>query len=440
VIHGGEFSTRGHAAYGTLTPVDKPGTALQPFELFVGLRYTRAKRRNHFISFISLISMLGIGLGVMALIVVLSVMNGFQKEIRARILGITPHLQVLGSDTLEDWQQTLELVAAQPGVRAAAPFVSGQGMLSQGERVQGVMVRGILPESEQRLIALGDKMKQARLDDLQAGRYNIVLGTDLARALGAHVGDTLLLITPQGQYTPVGMLPRLKQFHVSGIFEIGMSPYDNALALIHLGDAQKLYRTGEGVSGISGSVLQLDEAPQIARALEGKLPADRWVTDWTRQNASYFAVVAMEKKMMFIILSLIVLVAAFNIVSTLVMAVTDKQADIAILRTLGASPASIMRIFMVQGVLIGLVGMLLGVLGGVLIALNIGTLVPIIEDLFGVQFLAKEFYYISELPSDLQGCDVSVVAGMSFLISLLATLYPSWRAAKVQPAEALRYE
>jgi lipoprotein-releasing system permease protein len=413
---------------------------LQPFELLVGLRYTRAKRRNHFISFISLISMLGIGLGVLALIVVLSVMNGFQKEIRARILGITPHLQVLGSDPLQDWQQTLELVAAQPGVRAAAPYVSGQGMLSQGERVQGVMVRGILPESEQQLIALGDKMQQGTLDSLQPGAYNIVLGSDLARSLGAHVNDSLLLITPQGQYTPAGMLPRLKQFHVSGIFEIGMSPYDNALALIHLGDAQKLYRTGNSVSGISGSVLQLDEAPQIAHALEGRLPADRWVTDWTRQNASYFAVVAMEKRMMFIILSLIVLVAAFNIVSTLVMAVTDKQADIAILRTLGASPASIMRIFMLQGMLIGLVGMVAGVLGGVLIAANIDTLVPFIEDLFGVQFLAKEFYYISELPSDLQVGDVAVVAGMSFLISLLATLYPSWRAANVQPAEALRYE
>ena len=411
-----------------------------PYELLIGLRYTRAKRRNHFISFISLISMLGIGLGVMALIVVLSVMNGFQKEIRARILGITPHLQVIGSEGIANWQSTLDSVAAHPGVRAAAPYVTGQGMLSQGERVQGVMVRGILPDAEQELIALDDKMKHGTLNTLQSGEFNIVLGVDLARSLGARVGDPLLLITPQGQFTPAGMLPRLKQFKVSGIFEIGMSPYDNALALIHLGDAQKLYRTGNSVSGISGSVLQLDEAPQIARALEGQLPSDRWVTDWTRQNASYFAVVAMEKRMMFIILSLIVLVAAFNIVSTLVMAVTDKQADIAILRTLGASPASIMRIFMLQGMLIGLVGMVAGVLGGVLIAANIDTLVPFIEDLFGVQFLAKEFYYISELPSDLQVGDVAVVAGMSFLISLAATLYPSWRAAKVQPAEALRYE
>ncbi|MDD5058226.1 MAG: lipoprotein-releasing ABC transporter permease subunit [Sideroxydans sp.] len=414
---------------------------MQPYELFIGLRYTRAKRRNHFISFISLISMLGIGLGVMALIVVLSVMNGFQKEIRARILGVTPHLQIMSEGgQLGDWQRVVDIVAAQPEVRAAAPYVNGQGMVSLGENVQGVMVRGILPEAEQKLTALGDKMKRGALGDLRAGEFNVVLGVDLARSLGAHLGDSVLLITPQGQITPAGMLPRLKQFHVVGIFEIGMAPYDNSLALIHLQDAQKLYRMGDSVSGISGSLHNLDLAPQVAYELDGKLPRDTYATDWTRQNANYFSVVAMEKKMMFIILSLIVLVAAFNIVSTLVMAVTDKQADIAILRTLGASPKSIMQIFMVQGMLIGLIGMGLGVLGGIVLALNIGTIVPFIEHLFGVQFLSKEFYYISELPSDLQKADVLVVAGMSFFISLIATLYPSWRASKVQPAEALRYE
>lgn len=414
---------------------------MQPYELFIGLRYTRAKRRNHFISFISMISMLGIGLGVMALIVVLSVMNGFQKEIRARILGVTPHLQISSeSGQLNDWQHVLDIVAKDPEVRAAAPYVNGQGMVSLNESVQGVMVRGILPEAEQRLTALGDKMKHGALNDLRAGEFNIILGVDLARSLGAHIGDSVLLITPQGQITPAGMIPRLKQFHVVGIFEIGMAPYDNALALIHLEDAQKLYRMGGSVSGISGSLNNLDLAPRVAFELEGKLPQDTYATDWTRQNANYFSVVAMEKKMMFIILSLIVLVAAFNIVSTLVMAVTDKQADIAILRTLGASPRSIMKIFMVQGMLIGLIGMGLGVIGGVLLALNIGTIVPFIEHLFGVQFLSKEFYYISELPSDLQKGDVFVVAGMSFLISLFATIYPSWRASKVQPAEALRYE
>jgi lipoprotein-releasing system permease protein len=377
----------------------------------------------------------------MALIVVLSVMNGFQKEIRARILGVTPHLQVSSdSGQLSGWRRALDIVAKDPAVRAAAPYVSGQGMLSLNDSVQGVMVRGILPDAEQKLTALGDKMKRGALDDLRAGEFNIVLGVDLARSLGAHVGDSVLLITPQGQITPAGMLPRLKRFRVAGIFEIGMAPYDNALALIHLQDAQKLYRMGDTVSGISGSLYNLDLAPKVAYELEDKFPNGTYVSDWTRQNANYFAVVAMEKKMMFIILSLIVLVAAFNIVSTLVMAVTDKQADIAILRTLGASPRSIMQIFMVQGMLIGLIGMGLGVIGGVLLALNIGTIVPFIEHLFGVQFLAKEFYYISELPSDLQKGDVIVVASMSFFISLFATLYPSWRAAQTQPAEALRYE
>ncbi len=414
---------------------------MRPYELFIGLRYTRAKRRNHFISFISLISMLGIALGVAALIIVLSVMNGFQKEIRARILGVTPHLQISSENAqMRDWQPVLNTVAADPDVSAAAPFVNGQGMVSMGDSVQGVMVRGILPEAENRLTGLSDKMKAGSLMDLRPGEFGIVLGSDLARALGALVGDKVLLITPQGQVTPAGMLPRLKQFRVVGIFEVGMSPYDNTLALIHLNDAQKLYRMGEAVSGISARLKDLDRAPLVAARLERQLPPDLYATDWTRQNANYFRAVQMEKKMMFIILSLIVAVAAFNIVSTLVMAVTDKQADIAILRTLGASPRSIMKIFMVQGIVIGLVGMLIGVIGGILIAVNIGTIVPFIEHLFGVQFLAKDVYYISELPSDLHQSDVVTVAGFSFLISLVATLYPSWRAAQTQPAEALRYE
>ncbi|MGC2457775.1 MAG: lipoprotein-releasing ABC transporter permease subunit [Gallionellaceae bacterium] len=416
-------------------------TTLLPYELLIGLRYTRAKRRNHFISFISLISMLGIALGVAALIIVLSVMNGFQKEIRARILGVTPHIQISTENgVMPDWQAILNLVSHYPKVSAAAPFVNGQGMLSMNDNVQGVMVRGILPDAENRLIGLSDKMKAGSLQALRPDEFGIVLGSDLARALGAHLNDKVLLITPQGQITPAGMMPRLKQFRVVGIFEIGMAPYDNALALIHLNDAQKLFRMATAVSGISAQLNNLDLAPQVASELEELLPKDVYATDWTRQNANYFSVVAMEKKMMFIILSLIVLVAAFNIVSTLVMVVTDKQADIAILRTLGASPGSIMKIFMVQGVLIGLIGMLLGVTTGMLISLNISTVVPFIEHLFGVHFLSKEFYYINELPSDLQHSDVLMVASFSFLISLLATLYPSWRASKTQPAEALRYE
>jgi lipoprotein-releasing system permease protein len=414
---------------------------LSPYELFIGLRYTRAKKRNHFISFISMISMLGIALGVAALIIVLSVMNGFQKEIRARILGVTPHLQVASaSGAIPDWQPIEKIVATHPKVQAAAPFISGQGMLSQNENVQGVMVRGILPEAEDRLTQLSDKMKTGQLSNLRAGEFGIVLGVDLARSLGARVGESILLITPQGQITPAGMVPRLKQFHVVGIFEIGMSPYDNALALIHLTDAQKLYRMGESVSGISARLEDLDQARRVAAELETNMPNDLYTSDWTRQNANYFSAVQMEKKMMFIILSLIVAVAAFNIVSTLVMAVTDKQADIAILRTLGASPLSIMKIFMVQGVVIGITGLLIGVVSGILIAVNIGTIVPFIEGLFGVQFLDKGVYFISELPSDLQRGDVIVVSVFSFVISIIATIYPSWRAAQTQPAEALRYE
>jgi lipoprotein-releasing system permease protein len=415
---------------------------LRPYELFIGLRYTRAKRRNHFISFISLISMLGMALGVAALITVLSVMNGFQKEIRTRILGVAPHLQISGTDDnrLADWQPILKLVAKHPQVAAAAPYVEGQGMVSQGDSVQGVMMRGILPQEENRVIGLADKMKAGSLQDLHAGGFGIVLGSDLARALAAHLGDKVLLIAPRGQITPAGMMPRLKQFRVVGIFEIGMAPYDNALALIHLNDAQKLYQMGSAVSGISARLKDLDLAPRVARELEQILPQDTYVTDWTRQHTNYFRAVQIEKRMMFIILSLIVAVAAFNIVSTLVMAVTDKQADIAILRTLGASPSSIMKIFIVQGAMIGVIGTLLGVGGGIMLALNIDTLVPFIERLIGTHFLAKDVYYISELPSDLHHSDVVVVGGFSFLISLLATLYPSWRASKTQPAEALRYE
>ncbi len=385
--------------------------------------------------------MLGMALGVCALIVVLSVMNGFQKEIRTRILGIAPHLQINAeSNDLVDWQPTLQVIKSHPQVVAAAPFINGQGMVSFDQNVQGVMVRGILPQDEKRVTDISNKMKSGSLNDLQADGFGIALGSDLARSLGAHVGDKVLLISPQGQVTPAGMMPRLKQFHVAAIFEVGMTPYDNALALIHLSDAQRLYRMDGTVSGISARLHDLDLAPQVGAEIGRSLPRNTYVSDWTRQHANYFRAVQIEKKMMFIILSLIVAVAAFNIVSTMVMAVTDKRADIAILRTLGATPASIMRIFIVQGVIIGLVGSVLGVAGGILLTLNIDTVVPFIEKLVGMHFLSKEVYFITELPSDLQCNDVLIVAGFSFLISLLATIYPSWRASKVQPAEALRYE
>jgi len=415
--------------------------ALQPFELLVGLRYVRAKRRNHFISFISLISMLGMALGVMALIVVLSVMNGFQKEIRERMLGATPHLEVVADGgRLFDWQPVLQTVSQQPQIAAAAPYIQGQGMLSFGQSVQGVMVRGILPKQESRITALTEKMKSGALNDLHAGEFGIVIGKDLARALGVKLDDKILLIAPQGQITPAGMLPRLKQFRVAGIFEIGMAPYDSSLALIHLGDAQKLLQLGDAVTGISARLNDVEQAPLASLELQALLPAGLYASDWTQQNSNYFRAVQMEKRMMFIILSLIVAVAAFNIVSTLVMAVTDKQADIAILRTLGAAPRSIMRIFMVQGVIIGLIGTLLGVTGGMLLASNIGAVIGFIEHLFGIQFLAKDVYYISDFPSDLRYGEVALVGSIAFLTSLLATLYPSWRAAQTQPAEALRYE
>ena len=414
---------------------------MQPYELFIGLRYTRAKRRNHFISFISLISMLGMALGVMALIVVLSVMNGFQKEIRARMLGASPHLEVVADGgRLHDWQAVLDEVARHPQVSAAAPYVAGQGMLSFGESVQGVMVRGIDPQRETAITGLSGKMKVGTLDNLRGGEFSIVIGADLARARGVKINDRVMLIAPQGMVTPAGMMPRLKQFRVAGIFEVGMAPYDSSLALIHMGDAQKLFQLGDAVTGISAKLRDIDLAPRVARELQDRLPPELYANDWTHQNVNYFRAVQMEKKMMTIILSLIVAVAAFNIVSTLVMAVTDKQADIAILRTLGASPRSIMKIFIVQGVVIGVIGTLLGCLGGIALALNLDVVVPFIERLLGVQFLAKDVYYITELPSDLRYHEVALVASMSFLISLLATLYPSWRASKTQPAEALRYE
>jgi len=412
-----------------------------PYELFIGLRYTRAKRRNHFISFISLTSMLGIALGVAALITVLSVMNGFQNELRTRILGAASHVQISGmGDVLADWRSVAELAASNPRVIAAAPYINAQGMLTFDGAVRGSVIRGVLPEREDRVVEIGRHMKAGTLAALKPGEFGIALGSELARSLAVIVGDKLTLIAPQGQVTPAGIVPRLKQFRVVGIFEMGMFEYDSTLALIHLEDAQKLYRMEDKVSGVRLKLHDMFESRQVAMALLPKLGADAYISDWTRSHANFFRAVQMEKNVMFIILLLIVAVAAFNIVSTLVMAVTDKQPDIAILRTLGAAPSGIMAVFIVQGALIGIIGTLMGVCGGVLLALNIDVVVPFIEGLFGVHFLAKDIYYISELPSDLHGSDVLLIAVVSFVLSLLATLYPSWRASRVNPAEALRYE
>lgn len=415
---------------------------MQPYELFVGLRYTRAKRRNHFISFISAISLLGITLGMTALITVLSVMNGFQKEVRDRILSAASHIQVSGPDNvLANWQKLAAEAQQNKSVKASAPFVSGQGLLLNGDVSRPVMVRGILPDQEPKVADIDKQIKAGALESLKPGEFGVLLGSDLARALRAGVGDKVLLITPQGQVTPAGLVPRLRQFTLVGIFEVGHYEYDSGLALIHLTDAQKLYRLDE--DKVSGVRLKLDDlmaAPRVSAELARSLTADAYITDWTRQNANYFRAVQIEKRMMFIILTLIIAVAAFNIVSTLVMVVTEKQSDIAILRTLGAPPSSIMKIFMVQGAWIGIFGTLLGLAGGILLALNIGNVVKLVERVLSIRILSPEIYFISDFPSDLQLPDVMVIAIVSFLLTLLATLYPSYRASRTKPAEALRYE
>ena len=414
-----------------------------PYELFIGLRYTRAKRKNHFISFISLTSMIGIALGVAALIVVLSVMNGFQSELRTRILGVASHIEITGANNqLGEWQILEKQVKADPQVIASAPYVMAQGMLSYGQAVQGVLVRGVLPGYEDKVADLGKNMKAGKLSDLRAGEYGVVLGADLAQLLGVSLGEKVVLMAPQGQFTPTGVVPRIKQFRVVGLFQIGMYEYDAGLALIHMDDAAKLYRMGDNVSGLRLKLNDLFDAPAEANKLSMNLnPSGAYyVTDWTQQHANFFKAVQLEKKVMFIILTLIVAVAAFNIVSTLVMAVTDKRADIAIMRTFGASPRSIMGIFIVQGALIGMIGTFIGAVVGVIIALNIDTIIPFIEHLFKVQFLAKDVYYISDLPSKLEWNDVITIIVMSFILSLLATLYPSYKASTLNPAEALRYE
>ena len=411
------------------------------YEFLVGLRYTRAKRRNHFISFISATSMAGIVLGVAALIVVLSVMNGFQKELRARILGVASHVQISGADSrLADWRGLAQKVAGEPHVVASAPFVDAQGMLSAGEAVRGSLVRGIVPELENRVAEIGLHMRAGSLASLRPGGFGIVLGSELARALRVLVNDKIALIAPQGLVTPAGVLPRLKQFTVVGIFEVGMYEYDSGLALVNLEDAQKLYQMGDAVSGLRLRLDDLFLARSVSRELMVRLDRDLYATDWTRSHANFFRAVEIEKRVMFTILTLIVAVAAFNIVSTLVMLVTDKQADIAILRTVGASPGSIVQIFMIQGALIGVIGTLAGLVLGVLLAFNVDTVVPFIEHLLGFKFLAKDVYYISDLPSDVQLGDVATIGAVSLVLSFLATLYPSWRASRVNPAEALRYE
>ncbi|MFM8502176.1 MAG: lipoprotein-releasing ABC transporter permease subunit, partial [Fluviibacter sp.] len=386
-----------------------------PFQLLIGLRYVRSRRQigqdNRFISFISSLSMVGIALGVAALIVVLSVMNGFQKELRSRILGVTSHIEVVGMDgALIDWQRVAAQARQVPQVLAAAPYVQGQVMLNglnreagdgpvmPGSGVRGAILRGIDPKLEDTVADFSTHMKYGSLDTLQPGAFKIVLGSDLARALGVVVGDRVTVIAPEGVVTPAGVIPRIKSFEVGGVFDFGMFEYDSGLALIDLKDAQVLFRLGQTVTGVRLKVDDPFKAPQIARSIAPVLDEPAYLIDWSRKHANFFRAVQIEKRMMFLILFLIVAVAAFNIVSTLVMAVTDKRGDIAILRTLGASRGSIAMIFMVQGALIGLIGLGLGVAGGVALALNIDTVVPAIERLFGIHFLSREVYFISDLP------------------------------------------
>ncbi|HQX66215.1 MAG TPA: lipoprotein-releasing ABC transporter permease subunit [Dokdonella sp.] len=411
----------------------------RPLEFFIGLRYTRAKRRNHFISFISLVSILGIAVGVTALITVISVMNGFDKELKDRILGMVAHATVEGVDeSVREWPEALRRAEANPHVLGAAPYVEREAML-QGERVSGAIVRGVLPDYEPKVSEIDRKMVEGSLQDLNPGSFHIILGRELAMKLGVGVGDFTTVITPEVSTSPVGVQPRFKRFKVSGIFEVGMQEYDGALAVVAMQDAETLYR----LDGPTGIRLRLDDmfrAYSVARDLSGQLGQAYRVSDWMQGHSNFFKAIAMEKKVMFLILSLIVAVAAFNLVSTLVMLVTDKQADIAILRTLGQTPRSIMGVFMVQGVLVGTLGIVLGVGFGVLLSLNLSALVHWIERTFHVTFLSADVYYISELPSDLQWSDVGWITLTAFLFCIFATLYPAWRAARIQPAAALRHE
>jgi lipoprotein-releasing system permease protein len=414
-----------------------------PYEWLVGLRYTRAGKRssrNSFISFISLISVSGIALGVAALIVVLSVMNGFQKEVTDRMLSVLAHIEVFdASGGMPNWREAEQEAFRNPAVRGAAPFVETQGLLVRDDLMKPAAIRGILPEEEHKVSDVGRQVRQGSLQNLRPGEFNIVLGYVLARSLGVGIGDKVNMMLAQAQTTPAGMVPRTRSFTVVGVFEAGHYEFDSAMAFVHLQDAERMERLS-APNGLRLRIKDMHQAPLVAAELKKSMSGDLVMRDWSKLNANWFAAVQTEKRMMFIILTLIIAVAAFNLVSTLVMTVTDKQADIAILRTLGSSPRSIMKIFMIQGALVGIMGTLAGVGLGVLVAMNIDVIVPFIERVLGVQFLSKDIYLISEIPSDMRWPDVFKIGGVSVLLAFVATLYPSWSASRVKPAEALRYE
>jgi lipoprotein-releasing system permease protein len=411
------------------------------YEWFVGSRYLRSGHRNRFISFIALISMLGLALGVAVLIVVLSVMNGFELELRQRILSMTSHATLMGLEgRLDDWQRIRARALENPSVVAAAPYVEDQGMLVNGEHVSGAQIRGIVPAEEESVGSLGSRMTSGRLEDLVTGSYRVVLGSALAEELDLRVGDSVVLVVAKGNATPVGVVPRMRRFTVSGIFAAGMYEFDRGLALISMGDAAKLYRLGDGVTGVRMKLEDLFRAPAVVRDVAVALGGGYYVCDWTRRHANFFRSIELTKSIMFFILLLVVAVAAFNIVSTLVMVVREKQSDIAILRTMGSTPRSVLGIFIVQGAVIGLLGTLAGIALGVLISANLETLVHGLERLLGTQFLDASVYFMSDLPAAVEWSDVARISGTAFALCCVATLYPAWRAARTQPAQALRHE
>lgn len=409
------------------------------FETMIGLRYVRAQRRNHFISFISMSSMIGVALGVMALITVISVMNGFEKELKDRILGMASHAVIEELNGLKDWQLVINNIKDHPEIVGAAPYFHAEGMLTKDKIVNGVIIRGILPHEETNVAIVAEKMIEGDLNDLKSTEFNIILGAELVRKLNLEIGDKVTLVAPQANFTPAGILPRLKRFTLIGIFEVGMHEFDGGLALIHMDDALRLFRKSNP-TGIRLKTNNILKAPTISREIASQLSSKYWVIDWTQRHSNFFRALKTEKTVMFVILTLIVAVAAFNIISTLVMAVSDKQSDIAVLRTLGASPKSILKIFIIQGTIIGAIGILLGVIGGVWLASNIETLVPALENMLGYKFLSPDVYYISDLPSDMHWSDVILISVVSFVLCLFATIYPAFRAANTLPAEALRYE
>ena len=412
----------------------------QPLSIAIGLRYLRAKRRNHFISFISLISMAGIAVGVAILITVISVMNGFENELRERILGMVSHATVSTWDRpFEDWPELIDNAREHPEVVGAAPFVEQETLL-KGRDVSGALVRGIDPALEPEVSELDEQMIAGSLSALGDERWQVVLGVELAARLAVGLGDPVTIFAPEIRATAAGVVPQVRRFTVAGVFEAGVHEFDSALAIVHWRDAQALFRTGDGVTGVRLEFTDLFRARSIALELADTLPGFYRVRDWTQQHANWFRAVQMEKTMMFIILSLIIVVAAFNIISTLVMLVTDKQADIAILKTMGLSPGKVMKVFVVQGMSIGVIGTLLGTAGGIVLALNVEGIVAGIESLLETEFLSADIYYISDLPSDLYWLDVVRFSGLALVLSLLSTLYPAWRAGRTRPAEALRYE